>query len=187
MRVISGTHKGRAFKAVPGMKTRPTTDKVKESLFNIIGPYFSGGVGVDLFAGSGGLGIEALSRGLDKVIFIDKSNQAVKTIKQNLEQLSLTSQAEVYRNEAKRALQLLAKRGVTCTYIFLDPPYYNHELISILEEISNKGLLAKNGLIVVEHAHDAHLPDVVKNLEKTRGETYGVTKLTFYKWGKDKE
>ena len=75
MRVISGTCKGRQLKAVPGSRTRPTTDKVKETIFNMIGPYFNGGLGLDLFAGSGGLGIEAISRGLDKVIFVDQRHE----------------------------------------------------------------------------------------------------------------
>ena len=89
MRVVSGICKGRALKAVPGNTTRPTTDKVKEALFNMIGPYFEGGIGLDLFAGSGGLGIEALSRGLDKVIFIDRDGKAIQTIHENIKTCKL--------------------------------------------------------------------------------------------------
>ena len=77
MRVVSGNYKGKGLKAVPGNSTRPTTDKVKEAMFNMIGPYFDGGIGLDLFAGSGGLGIEALSRGLDKVIFVDRDAKSL--------------------------------------------------------------------------------------------------------------
>ncbi len=77
MRVVSGSCKGKALQAVPGNSTRPTTDKVKEAMFNMIGPYFEGGIGLDLFAGSGGLGIEALSRGLDKMIFVDRDGKAI--------------------------------------------------------------------------------------------------------------
>ena len=80
MRVVSGTAKEEHLKAVPGNATRPTTDKVKEAMFNMIGPYFDGGIGLDLFAGSGGLGIEALSRGMDKVIFVDRDDKAIQTI-----------------------------------------------------------------------------------------------------------
>ena len=80
MRVVSGKCKGHPLKAVPGSSTRPTTDKVKESIFNIIGPYFEGGQALDLFAGSGGLGIEALSRGMDKAIFVDREYKAVATV-----------------------------------------------------------------------------------------------------------
>ncbi len=187
MRVISGKDKARRLKAVSGMKTRPTTDKVKESLFNMIGPYFDGGIGLDLFAGSGGLGIEGLSRGLDRVIFIDKGPQAIATIHENIKQLSLTERSEVYRNDAKRALQILAKRKLPFSYIFLDPPYYKQELIQLLEIISNHQLLTEDGLIIVEHAQDVTLPDCILKLIRTRTEQYGVTKISFYQWDEEKE
>ena len=103
MRVISGSQKGRILKAVPGKTTRPTTDKVKEAIFNMIGPYFNGGYGLDLFAGSGGLGIEGLSRGLDKVIFIDFDYKAIRTIKENVNICRFESMAEIYKNDWKRA------------------------------------------------------------------------------------
>ena len=100
MRVVAGTAKGLPLKAVPGTSTRPTTDKVKESIFNMIGPFFDGGTAVDLFAGSGGLGIEALSRGIDRVIFTDKDRKSIETIRANLEKTKLQEQAEVYKVEA---------------------------------------------------------------------------------------
>lgn len=97
--------KGRSLKAVAGTSTRPTTDKVKESIFNMIGPYFDGGRGLDLFAGSGGLGIEALSRGFEHCIFVDRDFKAIQTVKSNLKTLELTKHAQVYRNDAERALR----------------------------------------------------------------------------------
>lgn len=103
MRVISGTAKGRPLKAVPGTGTRPTTDKVKEAVFSMIGPYFDGGVVLDLFAGSGGLGIESLSRGSDKAVFIDLEPKSIEMIRANLKATGLDSKAEVFRNEAGRA------------------------------------------------------------------------------------
>ncbi|EAG4889887.1 16S rRNA (guanine(966)-N(2))-methyltransferase RsmD, partial [Listeria monocytogenes] len=109
MRVIAGERKGHALKAVPGNNTRPTTDKVKESLFSIIGPFFDGDMVLDLFAGSGGLGIEALSRGAERAVFIDQAALAIKTIRQNIEGCHFTERAEVYRNDAERALKLLHK------------------------------------------------------------------------------
>ena len=110
MRVVSGKCEGHPLKAVPGNTTRPTTDKVKESIFNMIGPYFDGGVALDLFGGSGGLGIEAISRGIDKAIFVDRDNKAIKVIHQNLESCRIQEQAEVYRNDAERAIKALIKR-----------------------------------------------------------------------------
>ena len=111
MRVVSGNCKGKALKAVPGNSTRPTTDKVKEAMFNMIGPYFDGGIGLDLFAGSGGLGIEALSRGLDKMIFVDRDGKAIHTIRDNIHSCGFDDRVEIYRNDAERAIKALIKEG----------------------------------------------------------------------------
>ncbi len=119
MRVVSGICKGKALKAVPGNTTRPTTDKVKEAMFNMIGPYFDGGIGLDLFAGSGGLGIEALSRGLDKMIFVDRDGKAIHTIRENIHSCGFDDQVEIYRNDAERAIKALIKEGTFIgLYIF---------------------------------------------------------------------
>src|SRR3954447_6838055 len=117
MRVVSGNYKGRALKAVPGVSTRPTTDKVKEAIFNVVGPYFEGGIALDLFAGSGGLGIEAVSRGLDKAIFIDRDHKAIQTIHENINTCQLEEKTEVYRNDADRALKALVKREISFDFI----------------------------------------------------------------------
>src|SRR5690606_36343537 len=117
MRVISGTAKGRALKAVPGKRTRPTTDKGKEALFSIIGPYFDGGIVLDLFAGTGGLGIEALSRGAEKAIFIDMDPASIAVIRANLQAAKLDERAEIYRNEANQAIKQFVKRGLAFDYI----------------------------------------------------------------------
>ena len=114
MRVIAGIHKSKALESLEGRNTRPTMDKVKEGIFNSL--HEVSGLGLDLFAGSGALGIEALSRGMDKVIFVDQNFKAVKVIKSNLKQLDLISQSEVYKNNADRALKALAKREMTGRY-----------------------------------------------------------------------
>ena len=110
MRVISGIHKSKPLESIEGRNTRPTMDKVKEGIFNSL--HDVSGLGLDLFAGSGALGIEALSRGMDKVIFVDQNFKAVKVIKRNLDHLNIASQAEVYKNNAERALKALAKREI---------------------------------------------------------------------------
>jgi 16S rRNA (guanine966-N2)-methyltransferase len=180
MRVISGKCKGRQLQAVPGMTTRPTTDKVKEAMFNMVGPYFHGGIGLDLFAGSGGLGIEALSRGLDKVIFVDRDGKAIQTIRQNIQSCGLSNQAEIYRNDANRALKAIIKRGISFTLIFLDPPYKNKELEALISTIDEHGLLEKEGYIVAEHAEAVELPQHIGNLVKLKHETYGITGVSIY-------
>ncbi len=102
MRVISGEYGGRRLRAVPGMKTRPTTDKVKEAIFNIIGPYFNGGTSLDLFAGSGGLSIEGVSRGIDHAVLIDRQGAAIKTIHQNIEVTKEPDKFTVYKRDAEK-------------------------------------------------------------------------------------
>src|SRR5690625_234062 len=123
MRIISGTNRGLKLKAVPGKNTRPTSDKVKESLFNMIGPYFSGGTCLDLFAGSGSLGLEAISRGIEHATFIDKNGLAIKTIHDNIHKLRAEDKTEVIRVDALRGLQLLSEKDIAYSLIFIDPPY----------------------------------------------------------------
>lgn len=181
MRVISGRFKGHTLKAVAGKQTRPTTDKVKETMFNIVGPYFSGGLGLDLFAGSGNLGIEAISRGLEKVIFVDKDWNAVQTIKRNLQSCKIDhQQSEVYRNDAKRALKALSKRNLQFQLILLDPPYSRRILIELLEFINENHMLDKNGTIICEHGHDGELPEQVGQLYQKKSSEFGSIGLTFF-------
>lgn len=187
MRVVSGICKGRPLKAVPGTGTRPTTDKVKESIFNMIGPYFDGGLVLDLFAGSGGLGIEALSRGMDKAIFVDRDFKANQTVKANLELCKFTDLAEVYKNDSERALKALVKREMTFELIFLDPPYKKQKLVDLLEEIHNNRLLSNEGYIVCEHGHDVSLPEQIANFSVKRKEVYGSMAVTIYQWGNRQE
>ncbi len=181
MRVVSGEYKGRPLKAVPGSSTRPTTDKVKEAIFNIIGPYYDGGTALDLFGGSGGLGIEALSRGMDKVIFVDRDKKAVATIHQNLETCRLgVERAEVYRNDAERALKAIVKRGLSFDLILLDPPYKNQKIVQLIEMIEDHGLLKEGGIIMAEHGVEEDLPDEIGNLVRKKHENYGVTSVSVY-------
>lgn len=185
MRVVSGTCKGRSIKAVPGSSTRPTTDKVKEAIFNMIGPYFEAGIGLDLFAGSGGLGIEALSRGLDKVIFVDRDPKAFQIIKENIAACDFTDKVEVYRNDAERALKAILKREIKFDFIFLDPPYKMQQLLNLLETIEYEKMLKINGVIVCEHSSEIQLPDEVGLLKNIKREKYGIIGITIYQLNDD--
>lgn len=182
MRIISGEKKGTQLKAVPGMNTRPTTDKVKESIFNMIGPYFNGGWGLDLFAGSGSLGLEALSRGLDKMVFIDRDREAIQTIKTNISRCQYTDRSEVFRNDAERALKAVSKRGIQFTCIFLDPPYKKQKLLELISSIHQNDLLRPEGLIMCEHDTDADMPEQTGGFSCVRSETYGGTVITIYQY-----
>ena len=180
MRVIAGECKGRPLKSVPGLSTRPTADKVKEALFNMVGPYFEGGFGLDLYAGSGALGIEALSRGLDKVVFVDRDYRAVQTIKENVERCGYSQKAETFCNDAKLALKALKKRGMRFSLIMLDPPYQKQRLVSEIDAIQRDQLLMDEGYIVVEHTNQVALPTRIGRVIKKKEGAYGKTMISIF-------
>ncbi|MFD2670159.1 16S rRNA (guanine(966)-N(2))-methyltransferase RsmD [Marinicrinis sediminis] len=181
MRVISGTARGKALKAVPGQSTRPTTDKVKEAIFSMIGPYFEGGIVLDLFAGTGGLGIEALSRGMDQAIFVDMEKKSVETIHDNLKHTRLFEHAEVYRNEAGRAIKALSKRELAFDLIFLDPPYKLKKMDEWLIKMEEMGLLHEQTVVVIEHDANHHYGEQIGDglIQKKRAE-YGEIAVSIY-------
>ncbi|MCA0990111.1 16S rRNA (guanine(966)-N(2))-methyltransferase RsmD [Pseudalkalibacillus hwajinpoensis] len=181
MRIIAGECKGRQIKPVPGTSTRPTTDKVRESIYNIIGPFFEGGFALDLYGGSGALGIEALSRGIEKCVFVDRESKAIETIKWNLEQTNFTESAEVFRNDSKRALKALQKREVKFSLVLLDPPYHKEQILHDLEKLTAYHLLDDQATIVVEHKKEVTLPEFYAGLRMIREETYsGKTTISIY-------
>lgn len=182
MRVISGSAKGRPLKAVPGNGTRPTTDKVKEAMFSIIGPYFDGGQVLDLFAGTGGLGIEALSRGMEHGVFIDMEYKSIEVIKSNVQSARLTEQAEIYRNEAGRALKVLQKREATFDLVFLDPPYRMKNGIELMQEMHERDLLNPGATIVLEFETGHPYPTECQHFIGVRQAEYGDTTLYVYRY-----
>jgi 16S rRNA (guanine966-N2)-methyltransferase len=182
VRVISGQAKGHPLKAVPGKDTRPTTDKVKESLFNIIGPYFDGERVLDLFAGTGGLGIEALSRGAAHAVFIDSSSQSIDIVRKNLETTRLGDRAEIYRNDARRVLKLLQRIREPFDLIFLDPPYVMKDCDSLLIELAAHGLVGENAYSVIEHHPDVVYPEAFEGFQRTRYAVYGEIAISIYRY-----
>ncbi|MBD2862703.1 16S rRNA (guanine(966)-N(2))-methyltransferase RsmD [Paenibacillus oceani] len=180
MRVISGSAKGRPLKAVPGMGTRPTTDKVKEAIFSMIGPYFTGGNVLDLFAGTGGLGIEALSRGMERAVFVDADKKSVEVVAANLQAARLSEQAEVYRNDASRAIKALSKRDLQFELIFLDPPYKMTAIEELLHSMQELGLLADKAIAVVEHDAVNRYADEIGGLALRKRVEYGEIAVSVY-------
>ncbi|MEQ6375216.1 16S rRNA (guanine(966)-N(2))-methyltransferase RsmD [Bacillaceae bacterium S4-13-58] len=188
MRIIAGVHKGRHIEPVPHQSTRPTTDKVREAIFDMIGPFFNGGLALDLFAGSGGLGIEGLSRGFSKVIFVDHHPKAIKTLNHNIKELKLEDKTEIFRADAIRALKGASKRDLAFDYVFLDPPYLKFSIQDILMQLEELTLIKDQAIIVCEHDQKESLPDILKGFHKIKEETYGsVIKVTIYKWNRKGE
>lgn len=171
MRVIAGKHKSKPLESLEGRNTRPTMDKVKEGIFNSLHDVH--GLGLDLFAGSGALGIEGLSRGMEKVIFVDQNFKAVKVIQANLKQLNLTEQSEVYKNNADRALKALNKRDIQFDYIFLDPPYNKGLIDKALEQIAEFDLLKESGIIICEFGNQEDID--TKDFQVIKQYHYGLT------------
>lgn len=184
MRVIAGQAKGRPLRAVPGRSTRPTTDKVKEAIFSIIGPYFDGERVLDLFAGTGGLGIEALSRGAGSAVFIDINARSIEVVRLNLAATGMTKQALVYRNDASRAIKLLSKKDDAFDLIFLDPPYDKETADELLVLLSQNNLVQDRAIAVVEHAASLAYPDELAGFTRFRHAAYGEAAISVYRFGK---
>lgn len=176
MRVITGTARGRRLKELEGMETRPTTGKVKESLFSIIQFDIEGRRVLDLFAGTGQLGIEALSRGAREAVFIDRRADAVKLIRENLQICNLSDRAYVKNSDSMAYL----KSGEKFDLIFLDPPYASGLLEQALEQIAMFDICREHGIIVAESAADKELPPMPLPYSLYREYKYGKIKLTVY-------
>ncbi|MCC8126555.1 MAG: 16S rRNA (guanine(966)-N(2))-methyltransferase RsmD [Clostridiales bacterium] len=153
MRVIAGSARRTNLKTLPGLDTRPTTDKIKETLFNMLPFDLSGYTFLDLFAGSGGIGIEALSRGADKAVFVDKNRRAAEIIRSNLRATHLEERADVLVCDAATAIARLDGTAYF-DYIFIDPPY-RHELERrVLEQLRDTSLIDKQSTLIVEASLD---------------------------------
>ncbi|MCI3029741.1 16S rRNA (guanine(966)-N(2))-methyltransferase RsmD [Desemzia sp. C1] len=180
MRVITGEYGGRRLKAVPGESTRPTTDKIKESLFNMIGPYFDGGNCLDLFAGSGGLAIEAVSRGMDKAVLIDKAPAAIKVIQENIAVTKEEEKFKVIRGDAARVINNLKSEQQVFDLVFLDPPYAKQQIVSQIEALLDNNMLSPEALIVCEVDKKVDLPETIKQAQVYKSAEYGITKIMIY-------
>lgn len=150
MRVIAGEKRHLLLKTVDDMSIRPTTDKIKETLFNIIQFDIAGKKFLDLFAGSGAIGIEALSRGAVKATFIDNNDKAIKVIKENLQHTELAFKADVIRGDASLCIDNLSKNNEKYDIVYIDPPYGKKLYLEVLEKLINNNLLNDDALIILE-------------------------------------
>ena len=180
MRVIAVIYKKRQLKVPKSSLTRPTTDKNKENLFNMIGPYFDSGVVLDLFAGSGGLGIEALSRGCDYLYSVDHQYEAFKTVKENIASLNIKN-AKVLKMDYKKALKYFQDEQVVFDYVFLDPPYGKGFVDGIIKTLIESHLLSHHACLVVEELKEVSFEDR-DDLELIKRKEYGITALNVFRF-----
>ena len=182
MRIISGFLGGRSLACPQGMNTRPTSDRVKESVFSILGEKVRDAKVLDLFAGSGNLGIEALSRGASECTFVDNNRVPIEVIKKNLTSLGLNDVSTVVKSEVSAFIKRWADRGECEKFdlIFVDPPYALDLCKKVLDMIGDCGLLSRDGVVVAEYA--VHFPpcEVHSCLRRMREERYGETLVGFY-------
>jgi len=172
LRVIAGEFRSRLLKSVPGLDTRPTPDRLRETLFNVLTPVIEGAVFVDAYAGTGAVGIEALSRGAKRAVFVERSRGAVEVIRDNLAALGIADRAEVFTGKALPVLE-----RVTADIVFLDPPYaLVKEYRESLEILGESGA----GLVIVQHAYRQDLFEDYGTLHRTRTLRQGDNVLSFY-------
>lgn len=183
MRVIAGTAKKRKLITPAGLTVRPTSDRVKEALFSILGESVAASCFLDLFAGAGTVGIEALSRGAEKVVFVEKETNNIRIIKKNLQVTGLADKARCMGVTVDKAVSLLASEKVSFDLIFMDPPYMSDHVADTLNSITGNNLLLPDGLVVVESNKNTLLPEYSPDgLNMFRRALYGDTVLAFYRY-----
>ena len=181
MRVISGIARGTKIKSIDSMSTRPTLDRVKEALFNILQNYIKNAIVLDLFAGSGALGIEALSRGAKRAYFCDINKEAIKIIKENLEKTRLIEKSVIYNEDYIIAIK---KIKAPLSIVFLDPPYKLDLAVKSIKELQKNKLLTNNSIIIIETDElnrDIEELQKIENLEIIDNRKYGRANLIFIK------
>jgi len=181
MRVIGGNARGRRLKVPKGQSVRPTSGRVKEALFNILPRDLSGIKLLDLFAGTGNVSIEAISRGAAEAILIDSSVESGKVIRENLRRLRFTDRTRVWITPVFRALRLLARRGESFDMIFLDPPYECNWIEASLKMIAQGSLLRSSGTLIVEHSAREEVKSDYGALVMDDQRNYSGTLLSFFK------
>ena len=170
MRVVAGEFGGRPLKTLEGKTTRPTTDKVKGAIFNMIGPFFDGGRVLDLFSGSG-------SRGMSFAVLVEKDRRAQAVIQENIKMTKSEKQFQLLKMDAVRALtQLTGKFDL----VLLDPPYAKEQIVANITQLEEQGLLAEEVMLVCETDKAVDLPEEISNFGIWKQKTYGISKVTVY-------
>lgn len=182
MRIIAGSYRGRRLQTLKGDKLRPTSDQMRETLFDVLGPRVQGSTFVDAYAGSGAVGLEALSRGANEVVFIEHHRAATDVIRKNLRALDILTDYRLLNCKVLAGFEKLNKVGSSFDFVFLDPPYseiseYHHAL----RQVGRSKLIQPSSLIIAEHSRHYFLEEEYGPLVKTRVIRHGDATLTFYR------
>lgn len=181
MRVISGKAKGHVLIAPKGQNTRPITAKIKEALFSMWQMQITGASFLDLFAGSGSMGIEALSRGAKNVVFVDRGRKAIESIRKNLAICKFSYGYEIYQDDVFKRIKWLNEKGYRFDIIYLDPPFTTEEIfLPVMETLSGTEILSENGTIAIRTKREKDLPDMIGKLKKFKLRIYGISAIHFY-------
>ncbi len=181
MRISAGEHRGRRLQSPKGSKTRPTSDLLRQALFNVLGPRIEGASVLDLFAGTGAVGLEALSRGAATAAFVENDRRAVESLRANLATLKLSTRARILVGDVFSRLARLEQAEERFDCVFLDPPYGTGDVaIRCIEMLAHGAVLRDNGALLVQAFHKTALPEQVGSLRRTWRRRYGESSLTLY-------
>lgn len=178
MRIISGELKGRRLMTPSDNRVRPTTDKVKEAVFSMIAGYLYESIVIDLFSGTGSLGLEAISRGANKVYFVDSDRRSISIIRENINHCKVEDRTVVLHADYASAISKIDDKA---DVIILDPPYSSGYITKSIKIIQEQGLLAEDGIIVAEHAVTEELPEEISGLQIYKFKKYGKINISIYK------
>lgn len=181
MRIVAGTHRGRPLVGPKGPGLRPTADRVRESLFNLLGQFFEGGEVLDLYAGTGALAFEALSRGMSRAVLVDPGAESARLVTENARALGMEGRIELMRMPVSRAVPRLAAEGRRFALVLADPPYSEEVASEVARAVDEGGLLADDGTLVVEHGRREVPPDTVAGLQRVDSRRFGDTVVSLYR------
>ncbi|VOV44802.1 methyltransferase [Streptococcus pneumoniae] len=177
MKIVSGIYGGRPLKTLEGKTTRPTSDKVRGAIFNMIGPYFEGGRVLDLYAGSGGLSIEAVSRGMSSAVLVERDRKAQTIVAENIQMTKEVGKFQLLKMDAERALKQVSGEF---DLVFLDPPYAKEQIVADIEKMAERELFSEDVMVVCETDKAVELPEEIACLGIWKEKIYGISKVTVY-------
>lgn len=177
MKIVSGIYGGRPLKTLEGKTTRPTSDKVRGAIFNMIGPYFEGGRVLDLYAGSGGLSIEAVSRGMSSAVLVERDRKAQTIVAENIQITKEIGKFQLLKMDAERALEQVSGEF---DLVFLDPPYTKEQIVADIEKMAKRELFSEDVMVVCETDKAVELPEEIACLGIWKEKIYGISKVTVY-------